>query len=56
MSAAAPRAHINLPQPHLMRFYEAGPPDAGLPHCGTVERTQMRRFRARPKHRLPCEP
>ena len=61
MSAAAPRAHLTLAEPPSTRFCDAGNapaagPDAGLPLRGTVERTQLRRFRARPKHRLPCEP
>ena len=56
MSAAAPRAHIDLSEPYSVRFHQTGKPNAGFPLCGTVERVQMRRFRARPKHRLPCEP
>lgn len=60
MSAAAPRAHTKSAEPCWTRFRETGKPDAdanaGFPLRGTVERAQLRRFRARPKHRLPCEP
>lgn len=56
MSAAAPRAQITLAEPHTMRFRQTGKPNAGFPLRGAIERAQLRRFRARPKHRLPCEP